>query len=93
MPMLAIELDDSTHHRKERRDADCFKNNLFAHVGIPLLRLNVWEIENLRGLVDKLTLGWENRCLHLTAWAEGGEALRRGTDRSQHLSNEGRSGW
>src|SRR5436190_14870825 len=67
MPMLAIELDDSTHHRKERRDADSFKNNLFAHLGILLLRINVWEIGNLRALAGQLALGWENRCVQLKA--------------------------
>jgi very-short-patch-repair endonuclease len=67
MPMLGIELDDSTHNRKDRRESDCFKNNLFAHIGIPLLRVNVWEVKNVQRLVERLSEGWERRCLRLAA--------------------------
>jgi hypothetical protein len=65
MPMLAIEVDDSSHERKDRRARDWFVNNLFAHVGVPLLRVPVQEVENLELLVKRLSDGWDNRCRHL----------------------------
>ncbi len=67
MPMLAIEVDDASHNRPERRKRDWFVNNLFAHIGVPLLRIPVWEVENLELLVKRLTDGWYNRCRHLAA--------------------------
>lgn len=57
MLMLAIELDDSSHDSKDARKRDTFKNNLCAHLGLPLLRINVREIENLPSLVKELSLG------------------------------------
>ena len=65
MPMLAIELDDSSHDSKEASYRDTFKNNLCAHLGLPLLRINVREIENLHRLVKELSSGWERRCQQL----------------------------
>jgi len=65
MPMLGIEVDDSSHNRKDRRERDTFVNNLFAHIGVPLLRIGVREVEDLDTLVARLTAGWHNRCLHL----------------------------
>ena len=67
LPMMAIELDDSTHNTADRRKRDAFVNNLCPHIGLPLLRINVKEIEDLSALVRKLSAGWENRCQHLEA--------------------------
>ena len=41
--LLAIELDDSTHKRKDRIKRDLFINNLFKKVGINLLRYPVYK--------------------------------------------------
>jgi hypothetical protein len=65
MPMLGIEVDDASHNRKDRRERDTFVNNLFAHVGVPLLRIGAREVEDLDVLVARLTDGWHNRCRHL----------------------------
>ena len=67
VPMLGIEIDDASHNRKDRRERDAFVNNLFAHVGIPLLRVGVREVEDLDALVAKLSAGWQTRQLRLAA--------------------------
>ena len=67
IPMLGIEIDDSSHMRNDRRNRDAFVNNLFAHVGIPLLRIAVKEVEDLNTLVARLTDGWNTRCLRLNS--------------------------
>lgn len=66
-PMLAIELDDSTHNKVEVRKRDEFVNNLYAHVGIPLVRINVMEIEHTEKLLSQLDAGWMARCLRLAS--------------------------
>ena len=37
---LLVELDDSTHQRADRQKSDEFKNLLFKHVQLPLIRVN-----------------------------------------------------
>ncbi len=37
-PVLGIELDDSSHRRKERLDRDIFVDEVFSAVGLPLVR-------------------------------------------------------
>lgn len=37
-PILAIELDDSTHRRSRNAQSDAFKNDVLESCGIPLLR-------------------------------------------------------
>lgn len=61
MPMLAIELDDDSHERKDRKERDMFVNALFASTAIPLLRIHVREIEQVEQLVEKLTMAWFRR--------------------------------
>lgn len=39
-PLMVIELDDSSHQRPEAQEADRYKDELFAHVNLPLLRLD-----------------------------------------------------
>src|SRR5439155_23580098 len=36
-PVVAIELDDSTHYRRERADRDAFVNQLFRGIGVALI--------------------------------------------------------
>lgn len=38
-PLLAIELDDASHKRKDSQESDDFKNRAFAAAGLPLLRV------------------------------------------------------
>jgi len=40
-PLMAIELDDSSHEKYDRRESDEFKSRLFAEVGLQLLRVKV----------------------------------------------------
>jgi len=40
-PLMAIELDDSSHDKYDRRDSDEFKLRLFNEVGLRLLRVKV----------------------------------------------------
>lgn len=64
-PMLAIELDDDSHERADRKKRDMFVNNLFASTGIPLLRIHVREIDRIERLVEQLTEAWYRRCAAL----------------------------
>jgi len=55
-PILAIELDDWTHQREEAQRSDRFKDEIFHHAGLPLLRVAVassYSDENLRVLVHR----------------------------------------
>ncbi len=67
MPMLAIELDDASHERKEVKARDMFVNATFAQVGIPLVRIHVTEVEHIEKLVEKLSLAWTRRWERLGA--------------------------
>jgi hypothetical protein len=42
-PLLAIELDDSSHAKYDRRESDKFKSDLFDVVGLKLLREKVQQ--------------------------------------------------
>ena len=70
MPMLAIEVDDSSHNRADRRTRDTFVNNLFAHIGVPLLRLGVKEVDDMQALVNGLSEAWFRRCRRLGVSAQ-----------------------
>lgn len=61
MPMLAIELDDSSHADKRRHKADRDKNDIFAAIGLPLLRLPLDEIEDHGELLRQLSEAWHQR--------------------------------
>src|SRR5215469_3920464 len=53
-PMLAIELDDSSHERADRRERDEYLEELFQTVKFPLLRIKASATYNRRALVDAL---------------------------------------
>ncbi len=59
--MLGIELDDASHERKDRKVRDMFVNDLFASVGIPLIRIHVSEVDQIEMLVAKLAQAWQHR--------------------------------
>lgn len=67
LPMLAIELDDDSHERKDRKERDMFVNELFAYTGVPLLRIHVREVEQLETLAAKLSHAWLHRSKYLEA--------------------------
>lgn len=53
-PVLAIELDDSSHERADRRERDEYVEELFETVRFPLLRIKASATYNRRALVDAL---------------------------------------
>jgi hypothetical protein len=57
-PLLAIELDDSSHQKPEAKEADRYKDELFAAAGLPCLRIDSPDVNSriLREQIDtKLT--------------------------------------
>ena len=56
-PVLAIELDDRSHERQDRRERDEFLNAALADAGLPLLRIPVaraYQVADLRTQMDQL---------------------------------------
>ena len=59
VPVLAIELDDSSHDRPERQERDRFVNEAFESAGLPLLRIGVqgtYEVKDLREKIEQHSL-------------------------------------
>jgi hypothetical protein len=53
---LAIELDDRTHDRKDRRDRDAFVDGALQVAGIPILRVPAaaaYDAKEIRALLDE----------------------------------------
>ena len=55
-PVAAVELDDSSHQRADRRKRDELLNNLFERAEFPLLRFPTSTIYNARKIEEKV---WE----------------------------------
>ena len=53
-PKLAIELDDSTHDREDRRTRDAQVEEIFASAHFPLLRITHFDLSNLSELKEKI---------------------------------------
>lgn len=53
-PTIAVELDDSTHDTDKSKKKDKFKDDLFEHAGLPLLRQKVKWSYNRDELRDKI---------------------------------------
>ena len=54
-PLLAIELDDASHTKPDRKARDEFKNDALRSAGLPLLRVNVrpsYDVMQLRAQID-----------------------------------------
>jgi hypothetical protein len=60
-PVLAIELDDSSHDRPDRRERDEYLQELFETVRFPLLRIKASASYNRRALVDALEQALKRR--------------------------------
>lgn len=54
-PSLAIELDDRSHERPDRRERDVFIDQVLDGVGLPLLRLPVQRSYDTRAIAAQLT--------------------------------------
>jgi hypothetical protein len=53
-PVLAIELDDSSHKRQDRTTRDEFVNQVFEDAKLPLLRIKTREAYNTAELLNQL---------------------------------------
>ena len=56
--IAAIELDDSSHLRKDRQERDCFMNELFESCGLPLIRIPVcleYDFEDIAKRIHNLS--------------------------------------
>jgi hypothetical protein len=55
-PMIAIELDDSSHREIKRMIRDSFLNNAFSSAGLPLLHIPVMPSYDRQDLNDRIRL-------------------------------------
>ena len=59
-PLLAIELDDSSHYRNDRVERDDFVEDAFEDAGLPLLRVGnspSYDVQKLRVRIEELISG------------------------------------
>ena len=59
-PLLAIELDDSSHNYNKRIKRDNFVKNAFEDAGLPLLRIRCsrsYDINNLKNQIEEMISG------------------------------------
>lgn len=57
-PIVAIELDDRSHQRKDRQERDEFVDHAFESAGLPLLRFPVrqsYHAREIREFIDEVT--------------------------------------
>jgi very-short-patch-repair endonuclease len=54
-PMFGIELDDSSHQRRDRQDSDAFLNHVFQSAQLPLLRIRNQRSYTLKEIADQVT--------------------------------------
>jgi len=52
--LLGIEVDDSSHQRKDRQKRDVFVENVFAAAALPLLRIPAGRIYNPKDLASQI---------------------------------------
>jgi very-short-patch-repair endonuclease len=52
-PVFAIELDDSSHRRKSRRERDAFVDAVFETAGLPLLRIPAQRTYDTQALAEQ----------------------------------------
>lgn len=58
-PLLAIELDDTTHEHEDRQERDSIVENILSRAGLPLLRIrkgNGYDITRLTAEVEEMIL-------------------------------------
>ncbi len=54
-PLIAIELDDSSHEREDRIERDNFVDKALQSAGLPILHVKAKSFYDLRELEDKIT--------------------------------------
>ena len=54
LPTLVIELDDSSHQRAENSGRDALKDRVLSDAGLPLLRVKVCSVYDVRALASAL---------------------------------------
>ena len=54
-PVLAIELDDSSHDREDRQERDAFVDGVLAKVGLPLLHVRAQVAYDPKSLADGIS--------------------------------------
>jgi len=54
MPLLAVELDDSSHRRPDRQERDDFVNKVLESAGIPVLRATARSLYDTRALGEEI---------------------------------------
>ena len=79
-PLVAIELDDSSHQRRDRQDRDAFVNEACAVAGLPLVRVPVQTRYDDRELAGSVRRAIER----------GRLATRSSSDRVSRLAGESR---
>ena len=55
-PIAALELDDSSHFKRDRKERDTFVNKAFASAGIPLIRVpwqRNYSVGNVRAILNE----------------------------------------
>ena len=53
-PALAIELDDSSHNRKDRIERDLFVDQVFKTAGLPLIHVKVVQTYDVDELAEQI---------------------------------------
>lgn len=59
MPLIFIELDDSTHNKADRIKSDKFKNEVFKSTHLNLLRFRNWTSEDIERDIKICLFGFE----------------------------------
>ncbi len=54
-PLIAIELDDSSHNNEDRIERDNFVDNALQSAGLPILHVKVKSFYDLRELEDQIS--------------------------------------
>ena len=54
-PVLAIELDDSSHDREDRQERDAFVDRVLAKAGLPLLHVRVQTAYDPKSLAEDIS--------------------------------------
>ena len=54
VPVLVVELDDSSHQRADRQDGDAVKNRLLEDAGLPILRVKCQQAYDTRALAEEI---------------------------------------
>jgi hypothetical protein len=90
-PLLAIELDDSSHARSDRRSRDAFVDAALAAAGLPLLRVPAQTGYNVAELQSRIRTAIAHG--GNSASAPAGEAQQRQTRWASRPPKREGSGW